>query len=408
MITEKIIISGTGCALADYLYNNISFESPEFQKYLSKKAGDGGLGIGKLVFTEELEKFAGKPYQKIISEIIGDRTPDAFNVGGPSLVSMIHASQMLERDSFNVKFFGISGTDETANRILGILRPMPLNIRNYTTSIHRATPFTHVFSDPEFDEGQGERTFVNSIGAAWDYFPQQLTREFYDSHIVCFGGTALVPQLHDNLTELLIKSKRNNCITVVNTVFDFRNEKNNPGKPWPLVDQEENYGLIDVLIMSAEEAMKISGRGSIAEAAEYFASTKVSSFIITNGANELISWSQGRLFKKTELISLPVSQKITEELKANMVNTGDTTGCGDNFAGGIIASIAWQLKDQEKGDFDLIETLSWGIASGGFSCFTIGGTYIEKHKGEKRNAVQQIRNAYLKEIILYEEFNQVR
>jgi hypothetical protein len=33
---------------------------------------------------------------------------------------------------------------------------------------------------------------------------------------------------------------------------------------------------------------------------------------------------------------------------------------------------------------------------------------IEKHKGEKRNAVQQIQNAYLNEIILDEEFNQAR
>ncbi len=398
MITEKIIISGTGCALADYLYNDISFESPEFKKYLSKKTGDGGLGAGKLVFTEELEKFAGKSYQKIISDIIGNRAPDAFNVGGPSLVSLIHASQMLDRNSFNVKFFGISGTDETADRILGILCPMPLNIRNYSTTIHRATPFTHVFSDPNFDNGQGERTFVNSIGAAWEYFPQQLTREFYDSHIVCFGGTALVPQLHDNLTQLLKKAKKNNCITVVNTVYDFRNEKNKPGESWPLVDQEENYDLIDVLIMSAEEAKKISGRETIHEAASYFVSTKVSSFIITNGANELIGWSQGRLFQKSELISLPVSQKVTEELKSATSQKGDTTGCGDNLVGGIISSIAWQLKDRERGDFDLIEALSWGIASGGFCCFTVGGTYIERTNGEKRTAVEQIQKEYIKQI----------
>lgn len=396
MITEKIIISGTGCALADYLYNDISFDSPEFEKYVSKQTGDGGLGAGKLVFTEELEKFTGKPYQQIIGEIIGNREPDAFNVGGPSLVSLIHASQMLERNYFNVKFFGIAGIDETANRLMDILRQLPLNIRNYSTISHRVTPFTHVFSDPAFDNGQGERTFVNSIGAARDYFPQQLTREFFDSHVVCFGGTALVPKIHDNLTQLLQKAKYNNCITIVNTVFDFRNEKKSPGNPWPLV--EDNFASIDVLIMSGNEAMRISGKETVSDAAAFFMSTKVSSFIITNGANELIAWSMGKLFKKSDLITLPVSQKVTEELKANPSHKGDTTGCGDNFAGGVISSVAMQLKDREKGDFDLVEALSWGISSGGFSCFTVGGTYIENYKGEKKNKVQQIQNAYLNQI----------
>ena len=60
MSKKKIIISGTGCALADYLYTGVKFSSPEFEKYLSKQSGDGGLSPGKLVFTEELEKFSSK------------------------------------------------------------------------------------------------------------------------------------------------------------------------------------------------------------------------------------------------------------------------------------------------------------------------------------------------------------
>ena len=400
MITDKIIISGTGCALADYLYSNISFQNPKFKKYLSKEAGDGGLEVGKLVFTEELEKFAGKSFQRIISEIIGIREPDAFNIGGPSLVALIHASQMLDRKHFNVKFFGIAGTDDTANKIFDILRRLPLNIRNYSVTGHRVTPFTYVLSDSDYDDGQGERTFVNSIGAAWDYFPQQLTREFFHSHIVCFGGTALVPRLHDNLAQLLQKAKCNKCITVVNTVFDFRNEKNNPGKPWPLVEDEESYALIDVLIMSCDEAIKISGKQTLNDAIGFFRLTQVSTFIITNGTNNLVACSKGGLFKKTELIKLPVSQKVIQDLKLNPALRGDTTGCGDNFAGGVISAIAWQLKDRQKGDFDLVEALSWGIASGGFSCYTIGGMYLERSKDEKKVAVEQIQKEYLKQINL--------
>lgn len=82
MSSNKIIISGTGCALADFLYNNIPAESEGFKKYLSKSQGDGGLNPGKLVFTEELENFFGEKYVRILHDILGDREPDSYNVGG--------------------------------------------------------------------------------------------------------------------------------------------------------------------------------------------------------------------------------------------------------------------------------------------------------------------------------------
>lgn len=398
MESDTIIISGTGCALADFLYSQLSFNKSNFTKYLSVTIGDGGLSPGKLVFTEELEKFSGKRYQEILKEIIGERSPDAFNVGGPSLVSLIHAAQLLNTGGYKVNFFGIARTDEIAGKILAIVHQTPVNIENYMMIDSGATPFTDVFSDPTFDNGHGERTFINNIGAAWAYSPDMLTDRFFKSHITCFGGTALVPHIHDNLTDLLSKAKKNDCITLVNTVFDFRNEKINPGKPWPLGRSDESFPLIDVLIMDCEEAVKISGQRNIEEAATFFTSSGVSSFIITNGANNIFFWSDGRLFEKTNLAQLPVSEKVTEDLKSNHGIKGDTTGCGDNFVGGIIASLAWQLRNKSKGQFNLIDAVSWGVASGGFSCYTIGGTYLEKIKGEKLEKVGLVYNAYLKQI----------
>ncbi len=397
MDPDKIIISGTGCALADFLFNGISFNSDSFSRYLSEKEGDGGLYPGRLVFTEELEKFSGKQYHEILNELIGNRSPDAFNVGGPSLVSLIHASQMLNTKEYNVKFFGIAGNDDTADKIFGIVNQTPLDIKNYRRSVSGASPFTDVFSDPTFDHGHGERTFINNIGAARDYSPDMPGEEFFNSHIVCFGGTALVPQIHDDLTNLLAKAKNSNCITLVNTVFDFRNEKNNPGKPWPLGCSKKSFPLIDILIMDFEEAVKISGQNTIEEAALFFTFSKVSSFIITNGAKNIYLWSDGSLFEKLELMQLPVSEKVTIDLKSDSESRGDTTGCGDNFVGGIIASLAWQLKNKSKGQFDLTDAVSWGVASGGFSCYSIGGTYLEKTVDEKFNKVRLIYEDYLKQ-----------
>lgn len=393
MSSPKIVVSGTGCALADYLYPQVSFDSPAFRKFLSVKPGDGGLSPGKLVFTEELEKFAGTSYRKILDEITGGRPPASFNIGGPGLVSMIHVAQMLGSEGFEVCFHGLTGNDDTASRIFSLLDNTPLDIAGYKRGSERATPFTDVFSDPNYDNGHGERTFVNNIGAAWDLLPGNLPESFFESDIVCFGGTAIVPQIHDHLDDLLVRAKSKGCITVVNTVYDFRNEKARPGERWPLVS-EENFRSIDVLVMDREEALKISGTGTVSDAASYFCETGVSSFFLTNGAEPVTVFSDGRLFSGCAISNYPVSRMVASSSNPR----GDTTGCGDNFAGGLIASLAEQLNSGRRKKLNLTEALSWAVASGGFACFYIGGTYFEGSIGEKRGKVNEFRRDYQKQI----------
>jgi sugar/nucleoside kinase (ribokinase family) len=272
------------------------------------------------------------------------------------------------------------------------------HIQNYVQIGSKNTAYTHVLSDPTYDDGNGERTFINNIGTSWDYTPEMLPASFFEADIVCFGGTALVPNIHDNLTSLLKKAKANNCITVVNTVFDFRNEKENPGQPWPLGNTPESLPLIDVLIMDCEEALKISGQNTIGQAAAFFVKQNISSFIITNGSKNIYSFSNGSLFSSVELNTFPVSEIVKSELKDPTITKGDTTGCGDNFAGGIITSLAWQLRNRQKGKFDLYDALSWAVASGGFTCFYNGGTYIEQKMGEKHTKLKPYQEAYLKQI----------
>jgi sugar/nucleoside kinase (ribokinase family) len=398
MDTDKITIAGTGCALADFIYTDIEFGSPGFMKYLSGKDSDGGLCPGKLIFTEELEKYAGLPFQQILKNIVGSRGPDAFNLGGPSLVSLVHAGQLLGTGKYEVRYYGMAGNDETSDRIFKALSKTPVNIKNYKKLDGGTTPSTFVFSDPSYNGGNGERSFVNNIGAAWGYTPDMLGESFFKADIVCFGGTALTPHIHDNLTALLKKAKANNCVTLVNTVYDFRNEKINPGRPWPLVDSN-SYGLIDVLVMNDEEALKISGKETLDGAAGFFISTGVSSFIITNGASDVVAYSSGGFFGKTgHPLRMPISDSIRDELKKIPAGQRDTTGCGDNFAGGVIASLAWQLSKLPIGELDLVEAVSWGIVSGGFACSIIGGTWFEKSPGEKLSLVSPYFEEYGKQL----------
>lgn len=86
-----------------------------------------------------------------------------------------------------------------------------------------------------------------------------------------------------------------------------------------------------------------------------------------------------------------------EDARANGPVYGDTTGAGDNFAGGIIASVVAQLQDSGKRKINLAEACAWGIASGDFACFYVGGTYLEKKPGEKAAIVGGIVDTYIRE-----------
>ncbi|MDR0878578.1 MAG: carbohydrate kinase family protein, partial [Treponema sp.] len=81
-------IHGTGCCLADSLYPHVDFSAPAFQQALSRKAGDGGLTPGRLVFAEDFEKFMRKPYETALGEICGGVPVFSRNLGGPSSVSL--------------------------------------------------------------------------------------------------------------------------------------------------------------------------------------------------------------------------------------------------------------------------------------------------------------------------------
>ncbi len=394
-MAKQIEVSGVGCCLVDYLFNNISFTSEIFSKYVSKRSGDGGLTPGQLVFAEEFEKFSGQDFESAIREITKGKPADKVNIGGPGIVALIHAAQMLEQTGCRVRFYGGRGEDETGNYIQSSLVNTPVNIDNYKL-VKGVTPSTVVLSDPDFQEGSGERVFINSIGAAGNYLPEYLDDRFFSSDVVVFGGTALVPAIHDNLTELLIKAKSGGCKTVVNTVYDFRSQKANPDKKWPMGKSDDSYRNIDLLITNHEEALRLSGKTALNDAMEFFRNLGTGAVIVTNGAQNISMFaSKNSIFGETGLTEMPVSAAISKEL--NKGHSGDTTGCGDNFAGGVIAGLVMQLQNNST-KINLKETATWGTVSGGFSCFYMGGTYHQKKTGEKQKRIVPYYEAYLKQI----------
>ena len=153
--------------------------------------------------------------------------------------------------------------------------------------------------------------------------------------------------------------------------------------------------------MDLEEALKISGTGNLESAASFYAEHGISSFVITNGISPVCIYSDGRIFRKLSITQLPVSEAIVNEIKNNPELKGDTTGCGDNLVGGIIASLAWQMSILRTGYLDMVEACSWGIVSGGFTCFHMGGTYIERKKTEKLYLIKPYYQLYMRQIRNY-------
>jgi sugar/nucleoside kinase (ribokinase family) len=388
---RTISVSGVGCCLVDRVYTNISFRSELFSRYLSKKRGDGGLTPGRLVFKEEFESFSGSDLEKLVVQLASGKPPEKISIGGPGIVAMIHAAQMASGSNCTFHFYGRGGKDSDGHFLLEAMADTPVLTDHYQLD-GKVTPFTMVLSDPTYDNGTGERIFINTIGAARDYTPDALDHRFFSSDVVVFGGTALVPAIHDHLTMLLSKAKANRCITIVNTVYDFRNEKANPDQKWPLGESDESYAHIDLLITDLEEALRLSGKPGIQEAMQFFKSKGSAAVIVTNGVRNIRLYAGSKsIFSEIPDAEMPVSNSISGELE--MAHNGDTTGCGDNFAGGVIYSVASQL-DKGNIPFDLKEACRWGIVSGGYACFYIGGTYMEDEPGEKLRKITPYYTKY--------------
>ena len=207
---------------------------------------------------------------------------------------------------------------------------------------------------------------------------------------------------------MLKRAKTCGSITVVNTVYDFLSQKEHPDQRWPMGDGDGSYRFIDLLIVDHEEALRLSGCKDIPSAIAFFREKGTGAVLVTNGARNVSLWADSPLFGKVEEQTMPVSAAVGEALKQG--KKGDSTGCGDNFAGGVIGSLARTLsnsplkgedkspsKGKLEGLFDLREACRWGIVSGGFACFYYGGTYFEQEAGEKLSHLQELYDQYLKQ-----------
>ena len=386
-------INGIGCSLVDNLYSPVDFGSEAYKRWSGGNNKGTGIITGGLVFGEDLERSSGKKYEEILNEITGEKLIPDKNVGGPAIVALINIAQILNGNS-SIGFYGARADDVNGCYIAEKLAPFGINLSGYVV-VDGQTPFTDVLSDPSYNNNNGERSFINYIGAAGKLSGRDIPDSFFNADILIYGGTALTPGLHDDLSFLVEKGKEAGCLNFINTVYDFRNQNLNPDKPWPLVGEDYDYRMIDLLIADNEEVGRISGVRTKEEAIVYFAERGVHSVIITHGAEDVICYSDGLFFKEMGVFTIPVSESAGNQMRTlPSGSAADTTGCGDNFAGGVYASTALQLENNSNRKPSLKQAAAWGIISGGFAGLYQGGVYYEKKQGEKLEKLRILFNEY--------------
>lgn len=387
-------IAGVGCALLDILYPDAKFNSPGFDRYRSQKPGDGGLVPGQLVFASALESYAGVSIDRVIDEICGTATPHR-NLGGPAIVALVLASQLLAHRNIPVEYYGVRGNDDIGDRIEEIIGRTGIDVSGLRRR-RGTSASTRVLSDPSAANGGGERTFINDLGVAADFRVRDIPAEFFDRQVAYFGGTGLVPRLHEEIGEALYTARGLGSFTVVATVYDFLNESRAPDQLWPLGNGQRDYPLIDLLIADAEEAHRLSGQPLPASAIRQFLDWGAGAAIVTSGADPVWFGARPHRFAEIAITSLPVSAEVARRAPTADSSSRDTTGCGDNFAGGVLASITTQLATRT--DLDLRTAVIEGVAAGAAAWFQLGGTRIETYPGETRERVTEFREAYYDQI----------
>ena len=136
----------------------------------------------------------------------------------------------------------------------------------------------------------------------------------------------------------------------------------------------------------------------------------LSAAIVTHGPQPVTFYAAAdSLFAPCDVSTLPVSRAVAENKKA--FSAGDTTGCGDNFAGGVLAAIACQMSSSKKPSTGqqrlpmvpedrllLPAAVAAGICAGGAARFHLGGVAIESQPGERRREIGRLYDDYRRQI----------
>lgn len=392
-----MVISGIGCCVVDYIYKNIDFTSPAVSKFVSSD-GKNGLLIGEANLIDDLVDYFDTSLDSLINHITNNKKP-SVNLGGVAIIALITAAQLLY-DASDVKIFFYANLPNTelGEYIFKTLKSTPIFLDHIHIKDGKDT-ITYVFCEKE-NNGDATRTFLGypHTDSSTTLKLGQLEDGFYDSDINYFGHIRWEPEINDNLSYVLKKCKSKGNITVLSTASDPTMKGK---KQWLLGDSDDVYNYISFLIMNKSEALHYSGKTDFHDAVNFFKSFPIEGLLITDGVKPTYVYSKDGICLPYEG-SIPIVQDIIDDKNKGILPQGDTIGCGDNFVGGVIASIASQLR-KGKNQIDLKEACIFGNINGALASTIKGGLFKEKFWGERKKLVEQYLCKYKKQLTKLKE-----
>lgn len=131
---------------------------------------------------------------------------------GPAIAAIVNTAQICFDRQIDIVFYAQYGSDDIGHKILSLLQPISIATDHYK-QVPDQSPNTIVLSDPRYNKGFGEHAFVSQLGVAAEFSGQDLVDSYFDANILFLGGTAIVPEIHENLDELLDIGKASGYLT---------------------------------------------------------------------------------------------------------------------------------------------------------------------------------------------------
>jgi sugar/nucleoside kinase (ribokinase family) len=375
-------ISAAGGWVLDIMYDVDPNKLNIYKSYLQNDKNQIGIKRGGACLIKDIEAGYKKDIKAIISEF-ADLSTEKKNLGGVAIASIINASQLLFDENIECYFYAQIPDDREGNFLYNIIKNTPIEIDKIKIKTG-ICPKTFIINDNLY-LNHSERSFI-TVENAGDFCLslEDLDSDFYKSDLVLISCPHWECKINNSLSNILKRCKNEGALTIVGTAFNpsFVNYK---GK-WPLGDSDAVFKYIDILIMDRYEAYSYSGEYDFQNALQFYFNKGIKNIIITDGINPVFYYSDGSLFKKQQGFA-KIAENIIKEKNSGALSIGDTVGCGDNFAGGVIASIALQIKKQKT--LDILDAVKLGNVCGAFATTYYGGVYQEKYLGEKKKKIMK-------------------
>ncbi len=207
-----------------------------------------------------------------------------------------------------VRLRGAVGMDESGDRVLAILKSAGVNLEE-VQRLERPTAATVVLVAPD-----GSRSFLHAPGVSQDVFgePGRFAGTAGHFHL---ANIFSLPNMRRTGAETLARAVTAGWTTSLDTGHDTRGE-------WMAVLEPclENVGL---LFANEAEALKIAGSTDVRSSARLFLDRGVGTVVLKRGGNGCAVFDRNA------------------EIWASgfAIDTVDTTGAGDCFTGGFLASL---------------------------------------------------------------------